>query len=64
VAKGSVWTFEQEQSLSFTNVTTNTRMTVIKLASGGLWAHAPIAPTRECLRVLSVRGDEIHPANE
>jgi hypothetical protein len=27
-------------------------MTVIKLASGGLWVHAPIAPTAECLRLL------------
>ena len=27
-------------------------MTVIKLASGGLWVHAPIAPTPECLRLL------------
>ena len=54
VAKGSVWTFEQEQSLGFTNVTTNTRMTVVKLASGGLWVHAPIAPTKECLSLLKV----------
>ena len=27
-------------------------MTVVKLASGGLWVHAPIAPTKECLRLL------------
>jgi len=49
---GSLWTFEQEQSLGFSFVTTNTRMTVIKLASGGLWVHAPVAPTRECIRLL------------
>ena len=29
-------------------------MTVIKLKSGGLWVHAPVAPTRECLRLLKV----------
>eukprot|EP00210_Caulerpa_lentillifera_P002074 g1989.t1 len=28
-------------------------MTVIKLKSGGLWIHAPIAPTQECLKLLS-----------
>ena len=27
-------------------------MTVIKLKSGGLWVHAPIAPTKECIQVL------------
>ena len=30
-------------------------MTVIKLASGGLWVHAPVAPTAECVRLLKVR---------
>lgn len=46
VDKGSLWLFEQEQALGFSNVTTVVRMTVIKLKSGGLWVHAPIAPTR------------------
>lgn len=27
-------------------------MTVIKLKSGGLWVHTPIAPTKECLKLL------------
>ena len=40
------------QSLGFSNVTTTVRMTVIKLASGGLWVHAPVAPTTECLFLL------------
>ncbi|KAK3288618.1 hypothetical protein CYMTET_3916 [Cymbomonas tetramitiformis] len=31
-------------------------MTVIVLKSGGLWVHAPVAPTRECLRVLDELG--------
>lgn len=26
-------------------------MTVIKLKSGELWVHAPIAPTKECIQV-------------
>ena len=43
-----MWCFEQEQSLGGSNVSTNVRMTVIKLRSGGLFVHAPIAATRYC----------------
>ncbi|XP_062231861.1 uncharacterized protein LOC133929206 [Phragmites australis] len=50
--KGSIWLFEQEQALGFSSVSTNTRMTVVKLKSGGLWVHAPIAPTKECIQLL------------
>ncbi|XP_028759736.1 uncharacterized protein LOC114718546 [Neltuma alba] len=49
--KGCIWLFEQEQALGFSSVSTNIRMTVIKLKSGGLWVHAPIAPTDECIKV-------------
>uniref|UniRef100_A0A0D9WIJ6 Uncharacterized protein n=1 Tax=Leersia perrieri TaxID=77586 RepID=A0A0D9WIJ6_9ORYZ len=35
--KGRIWLFEQEQALGFSSVSTNTRMTVVKLKSGGLW---------------------------
>lgn len=51
VEKGTIWTFEQTQSFPFA-VFTPVRMTVIKLKSGGLWVHAPVAPTEECLRLL------------
>ncbi|KAH0969023.1 hypothetical protein GBA52_029122 [Prunus armeniaca] len=51
--KGCIWLFEQEQALGFSSVSTNIRMTVIKLKSGGLWVHAPIAPTKECIQVIS-----------
>ena len=51
IDKGKIWTFEQEQALGFSSVTTNIRMTVVKLKSGGLWVHAPIAPTKECIQV-------------
>ncbi|CAN6332439.1 unnamed protein product [Urochloa humidicola] len=52
--KGRIWLFEQEQeqALGFSSVSTNIRMTVIKLKSGGLWVHAPIAPTKECIQLL------------
>ena len=45
VERGRLWMFEQEQSLA-NSTATNVRMVVIRLASGGLWVHAPIAPTR------------------
>uniref|UniRef100_R7W5K2 DUF4336 domain-containing protein n=1 Tax=Aegilops tauschii TaxID=37682 RepID=R7W5K2_AEGTA len=54
--KGSVWLFEQEQALGFSSVSTNTRMTVVKLRSGGLWVHAPIAPTKECIQLIKELG--------
>lgn len=41
-----MWTFEQPQKLSGTDVHINVRMTAIKLRSGGLLIYAPIAPTR------------------
>ena len=41
----TIWTFEQEQTFAFTNVSTVVRMTVVKLKSGGLFVYAPIAPT-------------------
>lgn len=52
VVKNQIWTFEQPQSLGFSSVCINIRMTVIKLKSGGLWVHAPIAPTQECIRLV------------
>lgn len=51
VDPGRIWTFEQRQSLGFTSVSTSVRMTVIKLKSGGLWVHAPVAPTAYVLLV-------------
>ncbi|CAM9153472.1 unnamed protein product, partial [Phaeothamnion confervicola] len=51
--------FEQEQG--FFNVSTTIRMTVIKLQStGGLWVHAPVAPTEECIRLVSELGPVEH----
>ncbi|EEF36264.1 conserved hypothetical protein [Ricinus communis] len=54
--KGSIWLFEQEQALGFSSVSTNIRMTVIKLKSGGLWVHAPIAPTKDCIQLVKELG--------
>ncbi len=46
VEPGTIWFFEQEQSLAGLNVTTTIRMTVVKLQNGELLVYAPIAPTR------------------
>ncbi|XP_021769921.1 uncharacterized protein LOC110734179 [Chenopodium quinoa] len=56
IVKDSIWSFEQEQALGFSSVSTNIRMTVIKLKSGGLWVHAPIAPTKECIQLVKELG--------
>lgn len=56
IVKDCIWSFEQEQALGFSSVSTNIRMTVIKLKSGGLWVHAPIAPTKECIELLKELG--------
>ncbi|KAG5189708.1 hypothetical protein JKP88DRAFT_262068, partial [Tribonema minus] len=53
-----MWTFEQEQA--FFNVSTNIRMTAVQLPSGGLWVHAPVAPTLECQRLLREVGEVEH----
>jgi hypothetical protein len=51
--KGVMWSFEQPQTLAFSNVAVNVRMTVTKLSSGDLLVYNPIAPTPECLQFLT-----------
>ena len=48
---GRIWSFEQVQGVIYVQVPV--RMTVVKLDAGGLFVYAPIAPTRECLRLLA-----------
>lgn len=50
IVKGKIWTFEQLQGILY--VIVPVRMTVIKLAAGGLLVYAPVAPTRECIRMV------------
>ncbi|GFH33280.1 uncharacterized protein HaLaN_32627, partial [Haematococcus lacustris] len=44
------------RALELFDVYTPVRMTVIKLKSGGLWVHAPVAPTEECVRLVKELG--------
>ena len=51
VVKDTIWTFDQLQGFFYAVVTI--RMTVVKLATGGLLIYAPVAPTRECIRIVN-----------
>ena len=55
---GRIWGFEQ--CIALASVSTNIRMTAVKLRSGGLWVSAPISPTRQCLRLLDELGEVAH----
>lgn len=48
VVEDTIWTFDQLHGILYTVIPI--RMTVVKLAAGGLLIYAPIAPTRECIR--------------
>lgn len=50
VVKDTIWTFDQIQGIIYTVVPI--RMTVVKLEAGGLLVYAPVAPTRECIRLV------------
>ncbi|KAK9829002.1 hypothetical protein WJX72_003330 [[Myrmecia] bisecta] len=52
VVPGSVWIFDQEQSVAGINVATTVRMTAVKLKGGSLLIYAPIAPTEECINLV------------
>ena len=51
----NIYTFEQEHG--FANVSVNFRMTVVRLNDGGLWVHAPVAPTEECVALVKKLGE-------
>ena len=50
IVPGKVWLFEQVQGIFY--VVVPIRMTVVKLAAGGLMVFSPVAPTRECVRLV------------
>ncbi|MEL7050870.1 MAG: DUF4336 domain-containing protein [Cyanobacteria bacterium J06588_5] len=50
IIPGKLWTFEQVQGIFY--VVVPIRMTVLKLAAGGLFVFSPVAPTRECVRLV------------
>ncbi len=50
VVPETIWTFEQVQGIFY--VVVPIRMTVVRLAQGGLLVYAPVAPTPECVRLM------------
>lgn len=50
VMSNTIWTFDQLQGILHTVVPI--RMTIVRLDAGGLLVYAPIAPTRECVRLV------------
>ena len=56
VIANQVWTFDQMQGIFY--VVVPIRMTVIRLAAGGLLVYAPVAPTPECIRLVNELVDE------
>ena len=51
VLPDTIWTFDQVQGIFY--VIVPIRMTIVKLAAGGLLVYAPVAPTAECLRLVN-----------
>ncbi|MCZ2201370.1 DUF4336 domain-containing protein [Cylindrospermopsis raciborskii] len=51
VVKDTIWTFDQIQGVFY--VVVPIRMTVIRLAQGGLLVYAPVAPTQECIKLVN-----------
>jgi hypothetical protein len=50
IQKETIWIFDQVLGLLY--VVVPIRMTVVKLSEGGLLVYAPVAPTRECIRLI------------
>lgn len=55
---GRIWGFEQ--CIALASVSTNIRMTVVRLRDGTLWVSAPISPTSQCFRELDELGEVSH----
>lgn len=51
IVQDTIWTFEQLQGIFY--VVVPIRMTIVKLEQGGLLVYAPVAPTKECLRLVN-----------
>lgn len=51
VVPDTIWTFDQLQGIFY--VVVPIRMTAIRLEAGGLLVYAPVAPTRQCIRLVN-----------
>ncbi len=55
-----IWTIDGDKVHMFGVVPFTTRMTVIRLASGGLWVHSPVEPSKERKRAVDALGQVRH----
>lgn len=55
-----IWTVDGDTVRMFGVLPFTTRMAVIRLATGGLWVHSPVAPTPERLRAINALGPVEH----
>lgn len=56
----SIWTMEGDDVRMYGLLPFKTRMTVVRLASGGLWLHSPVAPTPERRKIVEQLGPVDH----
>lgn len=56
----AIWTMDGDDVHMFGVLPFTTRMIVIRLASGGLWVHSPVAPTSERRRAIDALGPVEH----
>ncbi|WP_421709706.1 DUF4336 domain-containing protein [Algihabitans sp.] len=55
-----IWTVDGDSLRMFGVLPFTTRMTVIRLRSGGLWVHSPVLPTPERVRAIGELGPVEH----
>ncbi len=56
----SLWTLDGDDVRMFGVVPFKTRMTLVRLESGGLWLHSPVRPTAERRRAVERLGPVAH----
>jgi Domain of unknown function (DUF4336) len=59
VVPDTIWTHDQIQGI--VNVNVPVRQTVVKLSTGGLWVHNPVAPTPQLLKMMQRLVDQYGP---
>lgn len=55
-----IWTIDGDSVRMFGVLPFTTRMTIIRLKSGGLWVHSPVLPTPERMRAIDELGPVEH----
>ncbi|MCG8685290.1 MAG: DUF4336 domain-containing protein, partial [Desulfobacterales bacterium] len=56
----NIWTVDGDEVRMFGALPFTTRMTVVKLGTGGLWLHSPVLPTKERREALERLGSIEH----